>query len=88
MENKNYINKNYIKRMDAFGNTEGHPSNKAYSGDMVDERGPPEGCTPYSNPSQVPVYGSSTGVVKEVTEKKVKHNVTKKKGNFGSNYHR
>lgn len=68
----------YIKRMDAFGNIEGHPSNKAYSGDMVDERGAPDGCTPYSNPSHVPVYGSSTGGVEKVTEKKIKHNFIKK----------
>ena len=77
-----------IKRMDAFGNTEGYPSNKVYSGDMVDEREAPEGCTPYSNPSHVPVYGSSTGGVKKVTEKRIKHNFIKKVGNFGSNYHR
>ena len=79
---------NHIKRMDAFGNTEGHPSNKAYSGDMVDGRGAPEGCTPYENPCHVPVYGSSTGGEMEVTEKKVKHNFIKKKGTFGSSYHR
>lgn len=77
----------YIKRLDAFGNTEGHPGNKAYSGDMVDDRGLPEGCTPYHNPSHVPVYGSSTRTVEKVIEKKVKHNFIreKKKGNFGSN---
>ncbi len=79
---------NHIKRMDAFGNTEGHPSSKVYSGDMVDERGAPEGCTPYEDACRVPVYGSSTGVDKVATGKKVKHNFIKKVGSFGSNYHR
>jgi len=77
-----------IRRVDAFGNTEGHPSNKVYSGDMVDEREAPEGCTPYEDACRVPVYGSSTGEVEEVTEKRVKHNFIKKAGNFGSDCHR
>ena len=78
----------HIKRLDAFGNTEGHPSNKAYSGDMVDGRVAPEGCTPYADACRVPVYGSSTGVGQAVTDKKAKHNFIKKVVNFGSNYHR
>jgi len=64
----------HIRRIDECGNTEGHPSNTLLAGEMTKDQEAPRGCVPYHDPSNSPIYGSSsTNSSKVVKEKKLEH---------------
>jgi len=61
----------HIKRIDEYGNIDGYGGSELLAGEMIRDQAVSEGCDPYSDPSNAPVYGSSsTAGLSKVIEKK------------------